>query len=299
MLFQVNGFTISTLKKASSDKVVTVDIIANHLTEDTDKEIVLKEAFNKDTVKEFLDVGVVEFWHESRNPILTKAEKNSNLLGKPIAFRWENGLPVVTAELTKSHPIVKSMLPHLEAAQPIYAASIGGAKMVLEVADSNGEKHRIIPKIKWDHLAIAPCNSVINRESGMNVRLLQKATDFHAANELLCEFDDFNAFIRNPNMIEKEEILMKALMAPQSVGDLYNGTSGGSVTKQSIEKKPVSLTLSDDDGIDLIDTIIGIKNKKIPLQKAEYLKHFENKNKKEFGNKSFNLIDKYFKLHKG
>jgi hypothetical protein len=287
MLFQINGFEISNLQKADDSAVAYVDIIANHLTEDTDSETVLKEAFDKDTVKEFLDVGVVEFWHESKNPNLSKEEKNSNLIGKPTAFRWENGKPIVTAALTKSHSIVKEMLPHLEAKQPVYAGSIGGSKMVLETIDSDGTKHKIIPKIKWDHLAIAPAPYVINRAPGINVRLLQKA------NDIICEFDDIDMFSRNNDIIGREEELRKALLAPGSVSDLQN-TPGGAITKQSLEGDP-SLTFNENEGLDLIDTIIGIKQKKIPLQKAGYLKYFKQQNKKDFGDKSFRLISKYFK----
>ena len=288
MLFQINNLTIANLQKAKNDKTITIDIIANHLTEDTDGETVLREAFDESTVKEFLDVGVIEYWHESRNPHLNKEEKNKNLLGNPVAFRWENGKPVVTAELTKSHPIVKDMLPHLESGLPVYAASIGGSKMVLSASDSTGQEHRVIPKIKWDHLALAPANAVINREPGMNIRLLQKA------NDIMCEFDNFDSFSANTDIIEKEEVLMKALTAPESADDLQN-TPGGVVTKQSIEKDITNLTLSDQDGLDLIDTFIGIKEKRIPLKKAEYLSHFEKQKKKDFGHKSYGLINKYFK----
>jgi hypothetical protein len=291
MFFQINGLTIQNLQKASDSAVAVVDIVANHLTEDEDDETVLKEAFDEDTVKEFLDIGVIEFWHETRNPNLSKEDKNKYLLGKPTAVRWENGKPVVTAQLTKSHPIVKEMLPHLKANQPVYAASIGGSKMVLEAMGKDGKKHKVIPKIKWDHLAIAPSPYVINRAGGVNVRLLQKA------NEIMCEFDDIDSFVKNNELIGKEEELRKALEAPSSVSDLSD-TPGGAVTKQSIEKKPVNLSLSEQDGIDLIDTIIGIKNKKIPLKKTDYLKHFDELNKKDFGNKSFNLISKYFKSRK-
>jgi len=287
MLFQVNGFEISNLKKAG--EVVTVDIIANHLTEDTEQETILKEAFNSETVKEFLDIGVIEHWHESRNPLLTKAEKTAAIIGKPIAFRWEGGKPVVTASLAEEHPIVQSMLPNLKANLPVYAASVGGSKMVLEVSDSSGKKHRVVPRIRWDHLAIAPSNSVINRAPGMNVRLLQKA------NDIMCEFDNMGEFTKNYGVIKNEEELRKALMAPSSVSDMY-GTSGGVVTKQSISK-PV--TFSEDEATDLLDTVLGIKNKKIPLTKAEYIRHFESQNKKAFGSKSFMIIDKYFKSKKG
>jgi hypothetical protein len=288
MLVQINGFQISNLQKADNSAVVHVDIIANHLTEDQDSETVLKEAFDKETVKEFLDIGVVEYWHESRNPNLTKEEKNKNLIGKPTAFRWVNGIPVVTAALTKSHPIVQDMLPHLEAKQPVYAGSIGGKKMVLETTDAEGTKHRIIPKIKLDHLAIAPAPYVVNRAPGMNVKLLQKA------NDIMCEFDDVHIFSKNSEVIGREEDLKKALLAPSSTGDLYN-TPGGAITKQSIEGGESSITLSEKESIDFIDTIIGIKQKKIPLQKAAYLEHFKQQNKKDFGDKSFSLISKYFK----
>jgi len=290
MLFQINGFEISNLQKAN-DKTITVDIIANHLTEDEDSETILKEAFDKDTVQNFLDIGVIEYWHESRNPNLSKEEKNKYLIGKPKSFKWQDGKPVVTASLTKSHPIVMDMLPHLEAGQPVYAGSVGGAKMVLEALDAEGAKHRIIPKIKWDHLAIAPSPYVINRAGGVNVRLLNKAK------ELMCEFDNVDSFIINgQKIVESETELRKALLAPGSVADL-SGTSGGAITKQSLEGDP-ELKFSEKDGLDLIDTIIGIKNKKIPLQKADYIKHFEKQNKKDFGDKSFKLISKYFKINK-
>lgn len=288
MLFQVNGFSLQNLQKANSD-LVKIDIIANHLTEDSDDETVLKEAFSPETIKEFLDNGVIDFWHDSKNKDLSKEERNAAIIGKPISFRWENGKPVVTAQLTKSHHIVKDMLPHLEAGQPVYAASIGGSKMILETKDADGKTHRIIPKIRWDHLAIAPAPYVINREAGMNVRLLQKA------NDIMCEFDNLQAFKINGNIIERESELRKALLAPQSSGDLYT-TPGGSITKQSIEKKPVNLTLSENDGLDLIDTIIGIKEKRIPMKKSEYINHFKTQNKEDFGHKSYDLIDKYFKL---
>lgn len=291
MLFQVNGFQI--LQKASdNDDVILVDIVANHLTEDTDGETILKEAFNDEAVKEFLAVGDIEFWHDSRNPHLNKQEQMDAIIGKPVGFNWKDGKPVVTAALTKSHKIVQSMLPHLQAKQAVYGASVGGSKMVLETKDSEGKSHKIIPKIKWDHLAIAPARSVINRAGGMNVQLMQKAK------EIMCEFDDINSFYNNiANVSCKEEVLIKALTAPGSVGDMgVNGTSGGVITKQSLEPTIANLTLSDDDGLDLIDTFIKFKEKKIPANKKGYLKYFELNNKKDFGHKSYDLINKYFKI---
>jgi len=297
MFFQINGFNISNLQKSTKNPdVISVDIIANHLTNDSDEERILKEAFDDETVKTFLDIGVVEFWHETKTPNLTKEEKLKNILGKPTGFRWENEKPVVTADLTKKHPLVSAMLPHLEANQPVYAASVGGSKVVVEVKDKNGNKQKIIPKIKWDHLAIAPASHVINREPGLNIRLLEKANS-NSDKDILCEFDNMNSFLQNKNIIEKEEDLKKALLAPSSNQDLYT-TPGGVLTKQSIEQSPVDLTLSDQDGIELIDTIIKIKNNKISTNKDEYLNYFNKKNMKKFGQKSFDLINKFFKLKK-
>jgi len=290
MYFQVNGLEISALHKSSNPDVITVDIVANHLTEDDENETVLKEAFSPETVQNFLNVGVVEFWHESKNPLLTKEEKNKYLIGKPIAFRWENHKPIVTADLTKTHPIVQEMYPHLKAGQPVYAASLGGGKTVLEAQDSEGRKHRIIPRINWDHLAIAPSNSVINRAPGLNVRLLQKSKD------IMLECDNMQVFKKSGfSYIEKEEELKKALMAPGSVSDLSN-TPGGSVTKQSLEIKPVALTFDENEGLDIIDTILGMKNKSVPMKKAEFMKSCEARGKRDFGVKFMRLIDKYFKL---
>lgn len=287
MLFQINGLQITNLQKASDDKLVKVDIIANHLTEDSDGETVLKEAFNDETIKEFLDIGQIDAWHDSKNPALSKEEKMKAIIGKPIAFRWENGKPVVTAQLTKSHPLVQAMLPHLEADNPVYAASIGGSKMVMQVRDSEGNEKRIIPKIRWDHLALAPCNSVINREPGVNVRLLQKAGD------IIAEFNDMSSFnIMSGQIFGQEQELRKALSAPESVGDLKE-SPGGAVTKQSLEKGIASLTFSEDEACKLVDTIIGIKTGSIPMTINEYKAHF--KTDEEFAEKSYRLFDKYFK----
>jgi hypothetical protein len=285
MFFQINGLHISNLQKAK-DKLVTIDIIANHLTEDVDGETVLKEAFNSETVKQFLDIGVIEYWHESRNPQLSKEEKNKALIGKPIAFRWENGKPVVTATLTKDHPIVKDMIPHLEADNPVYAASLGGSKMVLEVQDSHGRIHNVIPKIKWDHLALAPCNCVVNREPGVNVRMLKKAMD------LMVEFDTIETFATSAaHYCAKEQDLRKALMAPGSVGQLYSGPGAGVLSRQDLEKSIVNLTFDEDEALQLVDTIIRIKNDEIPLDAESYYDYFNNS---EFADKSFRLFNKFF-----
>ena len=159
--------------------------------------------------------------------------------------------------------------------------------MVMVVKDETGEEKRIIPKIKWDHLAIAPCNSVINREPGVNVRLLQKA------NDIIAEFNDMNSFkLMSGQVFAQETELRKALEAPESVSDLSE-TSGGVVTKQSIEKKPVTLTFSEDEAMKLMKAMFMVKDDKIPLTKEGYYEHF--KDDAEFADKSYRLFDKFFK----
>ena len=287
MFFQINGLTIQNLQKAVDDKLVKVDIIANHLTEDSDGETVLREAFSPEVIQDFLDSGNINFWHDDKNPSLSKEDQLKALIGKPIAFRWENGKPVVTAQLTKSHPLVQTMLPHLEANNPVFAASIDGSKMVMVAKDNEGAEHRIIPKIKWAGLAIAPCNSVINREPGVNVRMLAKAKD------IIAEFNDITSFnMMSANIFAQETELRKALEAPQSVGDLSK-TPGGVITKQSLEKGIASLTFTEDEACKLIDAMIGVKNKTIPITENEYRTHFNND--VEFADKSYRLFDKYFK----
>ena len=296
MFFQINGLTISNLQKAkNNDKLITVDIIANHLTEDEDGETVLKEAFSPETVKEFMNCGsTIEFWHETKNPTLTKEEKNANILGRPIAFRWENGLPVVTAELTKGHPRVQEMLPHLEAGNPVYAASIGGSKIVLEAQGPDGRTHKVIPKIKWDHLAIAPSNMVVNRIAGVNVRLLQKANE---PSDIFFEFDSLTTFKRSSGQFfGQEQSLMKALLAPSSVGDMYNGSGAGIITKQDMEKSITSLTFSDEEAEKLLDAIIRVGNGSLPTNRSDYYDSFPKD--VEFADKSYRLFDRYFKKSK-
>jgi len=286
MLFQVYGLDIKPLQKAN-DKTVFVDIVANHLTEDEEGEIILKEAFDDPTMKKFIDVGVIEYWHESRNPRLTKEEKNQALMGKPVSYRWEGGKPIVTAELTKSHPRVQEMLPHLEANNPLYAASVGGSKMVLEVASPEGQKKRVIPQIKFDHLAIAPRNSVINREPGVNVKLLRKA------NDLCLEFDNMDTFISNaPALMQKEEALHKALLAPESVSDLYE-SPGGVIAKQDLKKSVSKLTLNEDETLLLIETLMRLNKNEIPTDKNQFLNLFEKINKRSTGDKIYSLITQY------
>ena len=287
MFLYVDGLEINVLEKSkqTDENLVMVDIIANHLTEDTDNETVLKEAFDQKTVQEFLDIGIIDWWHKSKDANISDSEKAQSVIGIPKGFRWVNGKPVVTAGLYKKNPIVQEMIPSLESSEPAFAASIGGGKVVMKVNTPDGEK-RIIPKIKWDHLAIAPRNSVINRMPGPNITLLQKA------NNLLFTFPTMDSFKSDSiECFAKEEDLKKALLAPSSVSDLDN-TSGGVVTKQDLEKGISNLSLSEDEAIELIDTILDIKNGEIPDDNDGFINYFTVQKKADLGKKYFSLINK-------
>ena len=90
MYFQVNGLEISNLQKADSD-LISVDIVANHLTEDPEGELILKEAFNDDTVNSFLQEGVIDFWHDSDNEDFSK----ENVLGSYIHLYFPSNPKIV------------------------------------------------------------------------------------------------------------------------------------------------------------------------------------------------------------
>jgi hypothetical protein len=290
MFFQIHGLEIALLEKAKPG-IVPVEIIVNHLTEDDEGETILKSAFNKETIQEFFKAGaIIDWWHNSKNPKRTDEEQAEAVLGHATGFKWKNGKPTIAADLTESHPVVQKMLPHLEAKQPVYSASVGGSKKVLRVTTPDGHQKSIVPTIKMDHVAIAPAHAVINREPGVNISILKKA------NDIMASFDNIDCFKKQSGQIfGQEEKLRKALLAPQSSTDLYE-TSGGVVTKQSLEKSLTDLTFGADESLLFLDTILNIIEKNIPLKKKSLLKYFEIKGQKDFGDKFYRLIDKYFKL---
>ena len=119
--------------------------------------------------------------------------------------------------------------------------------------------------------------------------MLQKAS----GNEISIEFDSLNTFgLSNHVLDSNEEELLKALEAPSSPSDLYN-TSGGVLTKQSLEKTVANQSLSIDEAMDFIDLILKVGKK--DLANVEGVKqYFKEKNKADTGDKIISLINKYF-----
>ena len=94
------------------------------------------------------------------------------------------------------------------------------------------------------------------------------------------------------HIFSQEEELKKALEAPASVSDMQT-TSGGVITEQDLEKKPASLTFSEDDAVRLIKAAIGVIRDEIPRTEQGYRDHF--KDDVEFADKSYRLFNKCFK----
>jgi len=231
MILSIGNWTMEKAKGANADSsVVPIRLIANRLITDKDNEEILPEAFNKATVENFLKNGIIDWHHQS---VLGKSseDKAGAIIGSPTDFKWEGGLPVVYANLTKGHPIVaNAILPHLEAGNPVFGSSVGGnvrkAKRVWD-AKSDAIK-RQISSISWDHLAIAGKPYVIC--PGTEVRMVKAET----GHELFVHFSDLGTFQTEYGITEKEEELVKALTVGCGT-DSAAATGVDAMRKQSLE----------------------------------------------------------------
>lgn len=211
MFVQIANWKIEKAKGGiNDDKVISVRLVANKLDLDKENQEILPEAFNKATVANFLKEGIIDWHHQS---IMGKTDeaKAHAIIGKPYDFKWEDGLPAVYANLTKSHPIVKdSILPHLEADQPVFGASVGGSvKKAKSVWDSKvGGLKDQISSINWDHLAI--CGRPYAVSGGTEVSLV-KALGGGDDYEILLNYSDINQFVNEFHLTEKNDELLKAL----------------------------------------------------------------------------------------
>jgi hypothetical protein len=209
MLLEIANWKIEKAGTSNDDSVVPVRLVANKLDVDKENQEIIPAAFNKATVDSFLSEGIIDWHHQSvigKNP----EDRARAILGKPTGFKWEDGLPAVYANLTKSHPIVRdSILPHLEAGQPVFGASVGGnVKKAKNVWDS--DKSRLkeqISEIKWDHLAIAARPYVISE--GTEVSMVKA---YGASSEdIYLKYSDIGTFGTQYELIKKGSELHKAL----------------------------------------------------------------------------------------
>lgn len=196
------GWTIT--KAGETDSHVNIRCVPNGLVKDRERQRLAKSAFSPEAVNYFLNNGVVEFWHESKQAP-TKRERAEATIGAPYDFKWEDGKPAVYNRIAKGMDVVqKFVMPHLESETNAIGCSVGGN--VLQKAP-DGKDGEVITRIFWDHLALAPRSSVMC--PGTSVGLI-KADD--GRNTVLAYFPDTDDFERRINELAgQEESLIKAL----------------------------------------------------------------------------------------
>ncbi len=175
-----------------NDKTFPIRMIANRLKLDKENQQILPQAFSKATVENFISHGIID-WHHQSVTGKTPEQRAQAIIGKPYDFQWEGGLPVVYGNLTKAHPIVRdSIIPHLEAEQAVFAASVGGnvkkARNVLD-PDRNLPKEQIL-EIDWEHIAVAAAPYVISPGSEVTMVKAKGAGE----PEPCIKFTDISAF---------------------------------------------------------------------------------------------------------
>lgn len=211
MQIELGNWTIEKAQGVAHDpRVVPIRMIANRLDIDKENQQILPQAFNKATVDKFIKTGIIDWHHQSVTGKTPEARAHA-IIGKPTSFEWEKDLPVVYGNLTKAHAIVRdSILPHLEADQNVFGASVGGnvkkARNVLDIA-SRKPKEQILG-IDWEHIAVAASPYVIS--SGSEVTLVKARLDSDIK-EPIVRYADITAFENEYDLCFKGEEIRKAL----------------------------------------------------------------------------------------
>lgn len=217
-----------------------VRMIANRLDLDKENQEILPQAFNKATVSNFLKNGIIDWHHESKTGKTSEVRANA-ILGSPTDFKWElhqgRQVPVIYANLTKAHNIVKnSIAPHLEAKQKVFAASVGGdikkARRVIS-GDKNSPKDQII-EIDWDHLAIAASSYVISPGSEVSLVKAYSVDTNNDSSNLKFTFRDISSFERDADLVFNGEEIRKALTVGAGT-DITSYTGVDALRGQSLE----------------------------------------------------------------
>ena len=224
----------------ANSPIVPIRLVANRLSPDKVNERILPQAFNKPTVDYFLKCGLIDWHHESVMGITNEARSGA-ILGRPTGFQWEGGLPVVYGNLTKANQIVReNILPHLEAEQPVFAASVGGnvRKARLSPDTVSGKQVKDILEIEWDHIAIAGAPYVMSPGSEVS---LVKAGMFSEAEHRVVQTDVLN--YADLSFMERDftdfetggGALFKTLSAGVNTTSIGNPSGFDAMQRQSIE----------------------------------------------------------------
>lgn len=275
MRLEIGNWTLEKATNAKEDeKTIPIRMIANKLDIDKENQQILPQAFNKATIDNFLQFGLVD-WHHMSVTGKTAEERAHAIIGKPYDFQWENKLPVVYAKLTKAHPIVKnSILPHLEAGQKVFGASVGGnIKKARNVIDESLNRHKEqILAIEWEHIAIAASPSVVS--SGSEVTLIKAKNS--EIKEPLIRFADVSAFEEESDLCLRGDEIRKALEIGAGT-DSATLVGADALRRQSKQKKDYDFTSFLKKAVAGIqnDTIVGTETGLKVFLKSEGLSNGE------------------------
>jgi len=221
MIVAIGNWELKKADKQPDYMSVNVRMVANSMSPDKEDDEIVPQAFNEQTVKEFIENGIID-WHHQSLLGKTQEERAKAILGKPYYFEWVDNKPVVYATLTKSNPIVKdAILPHLEAGQKVFGASIGGSIRKAQVVWDNVRKKnkRLIMSIVWNHLAIAALPYVIS--SGTSVEIVKA----YGNEDLFVKYSDLSQFKEKISLLYSEEGIRKAIEAgtATNIEDILGG----------------------------------------------------------------------------
>lgn len=216
---------------------IYITIKASDESLDQENDNILAEAFSEEVRSFMLTKGVIDFDHMTVRGA-NALEKGTANIGTPTEFFQEliKGSPVqfIRGYLHRGNPFVDSTIgPALEAGSDRWGASIGG-KILNWLKNSSGG--RMAKKIWMNHVAITPAWKAVNKNTAVEVL---KSLDENGSPD---EIQHFSSLAN----------LFKALEAGSET-DSAKITGAQSLQPQSLEGKPVQLTIPKD----IIQTLIS------------------------------------------
>lgn len=215
-----------------ADGKIPIKIVISDDKIDKQGDIMAPEAFNNETMNDFIENGIIDYDHEVVRGD-TPLDRAKAILGQPKKwYKDSQGRPVVEAELYSDNPYVRdAIMPALKEDGKVWKASVGGSIVKKSKVYDNESKKTAnkISKIKLHHIAITPSWLAVNpRTSVQMVKSIDEKTHIEKRGEieiLICKgLDSFH----------------KALAGGYET-DMSKLQGGEALTKQSLEGSPFSL----------------------------------------------------------
>lgn len=211
---RVDGQKIHILIKASDESL------------DAENDNILSEAFTPEVRAFMLEKGVIDYDHITVRGA-NALEKATAIIGTPTEFYQElvKGRPVqfIRGFLHRGNPFVDSTIaPGLESGSDRWGASIGGKMLSWNKNEQGGKRAN---KIWMNHIAITPAFKAVNPNTAVQILKSKDGEEIH-------QFASMNS-------------LLKALEAGSQT-DSAQITGAQAIQPQSLEQKPVVLTITKD-----------------------------------------------------